>query len=403
VNELSSLGLILLFALGVGHLVKVARVPEVTGYLVAGMLVGPSLLGWVTHENLQALRVFSEVGLGLILFSIGGVFEIGRMRRIGRRVLLLALGESMTAAVLVAVGMLIVGQPWQVALLLGAIAVETGAASTLMVVRENNAEGQFTESLIGVIGLNNLLALLAFSVVAAGVELTALSTTGGVNLGSVARTIFPLVWQLAGSSALGFLVGILLAAWASQVVESGETLILLIGCILLTVGIATALDLSSLVASLAVGATLVNLSAQSRRLFVALSETDPPLYVIFFVLAGADLDLSLLPSLGVVGVAYVLCRAAGKLSGAWLAARRTGSPSHLRTYLGPSILAQAGLAVGLVLVIRERFPDLSPIITTVVLGAVAVFEVAGPLSARFALDRTGESRPQEPGPLPLDP
>jgi Kef-type K+ transport system membrane component KefB len=93
VNELASLGLILLFALGVGHLVKVAHVPEVTGYLVAGMLVGPSLLGWVSHENLQALRVFSEVGLGLILFSIGGVFEIGRMRRIGRRVLLLALGE----------------------------------------------------------------------------------------------------------------------------------------------------------------------------------------------------------------------------------------------------------------------------------------------------------------------
>jgi Kef-type K+ transport system membrane component KefB len=403
VNELSSLGLILLFALGVGHLVKVAHVPEVTGYLVAGMLVGPSLLGWVTHENLQALRVFSEVGLGLILFSIGGVFEIGRMRRIGRRVLLLALGESMSAAVLVTVGMLVIGQPWPVALLLGAIAVETGAASTLMVVRENNAEGEFTESLIGVIGLNNLLALLAFSVVAAGVELTALSATGGVSVGSVARTIFPLVWQLAGSSALGVLIGILLAAWASQVVESGETLILLIGCILLTVGIATALDLSSLVASLAVGATLVNLSAQSRRLFVALSETDPPLYVIFFVLAGADLDLSLLPSLGLVGIVYVLCRASGKMGGAWLAARGTESPGQLRSFLGLSILAQAGLAVGLVIVIRERFPDLSPIVSTVVLGAVAVFEVAGPLSARFALDRTGESRPQEGGTLQLDP
>jgi Kef-type K+ transport system membrane component KefB len=403
VNELASLGLILLFALGVGHLVKVAHVPEVTGYLVAGMLVGPSLLGWVSHENLQALRVFSEVGLGLILFSIGGVFEIGRMRRIGRRVLLLALGESMCAAFLVTVGMLVVGQPWSVALLLGAIAVETGAASTLMVVRENNAEGDFTESLIGVIGLNNLLALLAFSIVAATIELTVIASTGGLQLGSVVRALFPLVWQLAGSSALGVLIGILLAAWASQVVESGETLILVVGCILLTVGIATALDLSSLVASLAVGATLVNLSAKSRRLFVALSETDPPLYVIFFVLAGADLDLSLLPSLGVVGAVYVLCRAGGKMGGAWLAARGTESPTQLRKFLGPSILAQAGLAVGLVLVIRERFPDLSPIVSTVVLGAVAVFEVAGPLSARFALDRTGESRPQGQGALPLDP
>ena len=402
-NELASLGLILLFALGIGHLVKVAHVPEVTGYLVAGMLVGPSLLGWVSHENLQALRVFSEVGLGLILFSIGGVFEIGRMRRIGRRVLLLALGESTCAALLVTVGMLAIGQSWPVALLLGAIAVETGAASTLMVVRENNADGEFTESLIGVIGLNNLLALLAFSIVAAAVELSTIAATDGLQIGSVVRALFPLVWQLAGSSALGVLIGILLAAWASQVVESGETLILIAGCILLTVGIASALDLSSLVASLAVGATLVNLSAKSRRLFLALSDTDPPLYVIFFVLAGADLDLSLLPTLGVAGAVYVLCRAGGKLGGAWLSARRTASPAPLRNYLGLSILAQAGLAVGLVLVIRERFPDLAPIVTTVVLGAVAVFEVAGPLSARFALDRTGESRPQGHGALPLDP
>jgi Kef-type K+ transport system membrane component KefB len=145
-NELSSLGLILLFALLVGHVVKQLRIPEVTGYLVAGMLVGPSVLGWVTHENLEALHVFSEVGLGLILFSIGGVFELGRMRRIGRRVLLLALTESACAAALVALGVLAIGQSWEVALLLGAIAVETGAASTLMVVRENNAEGEFTEA-----------------------------------------------------------------------------------------------------------------------------------------------------------------------------------------------------------------------------------------------------------------
>ena len=272
-NELASLGLILLFALAVGHLVKVARIPEVTGYLVAGMLVGPSALGWVTHENLQALHVFSEVGLGLILFSIGGVFELERMRRIGRRVLLLAIGESTCAAALVAVGMLAIGQPWPVALLLGVIAVETGAASTLMVVRENNADGEFTEALTGVIGLNNVLALVGFSLVAAGIELTMLSSGSGLHAGSIARALFPLVWQLLGSAALGFLIGILLASWASHVVESGETLVLLVGCILLTVGVATALDLSSLVASLAVGATLANLSTQSRRLFVALSRT----------------------------------------------------------------------------------------------------------------------------------
>ena len=394
-NELASLGLILLFALLVGHLVKVAKIPEVTGYLVAGMLVGPSMLGWVTHENLQALHVFSEVGLGLILFSIGGVFELSKMRSIGRRLFALTLAESAGAAVLVTAGMLLVGQPWPVALLLGAIAVETGAASTLMVIRENNAEGPFTQSLTGVIGLNNIFALVAFSLVASGVELMSLSAAGAVDVVGVARTLFPLVWQLIGSCALGFLVGITLASWASQVVETGEVLILLVGCVLLTVGVSAMLDLSALVASLAVGATLVNLSSRSRRLFEALSHTDPPLYVIFFVLAGADLNLALLPSLGIIGVAYVLCRAGGKLGGAWLAGRATDSSASVRQLLGPAILAQAGLAVGLVLVTRQRFPDLAPVVTTVVLGAVVVFEIAGPLSARFALDRCGESRPHE--------
>lgn len=399
-SQLTSLGLILLFALLVGHLVKFARVPEVTGYLVAGMLAGPSLLGWVSHENLEALHVFSEVGLGLILFSIGSVFEFKLMRRIGRRVLALAIAESALAAALVAVGMLFIGQPWQVALILGAIAVETGAASTLMVIRENNASGPFTEAVTGVIGLNNILALVAFSLVAATLDLSALASGPGITGGGIARALFPLVWQLVGSAALGFLVGLLLASWAAKVVESGEVLILLVGCVLLTVGVASALDLSPLVASLAVGATMANLSAKSRHLFDALSRTDPPLYVIFFVLAGADLNLALLPSLGMLGAVYVLCRAGGKFGGSWLAARRVEASEPIRRLLGFSILAQAGLAVGLVLVTRERFPDIAPTVTTVVLGAVVVFEIVGPLSARFALDRSGESRPQDEGVAP---
>jgi Kef-type K+ transport system membrane component KefB len=402
-NELTALGLILLFALLVGHLAKFIRVPEVTGYLIAGMIVGPSVLGIVTHENLEALHIFSEVGLGLILFSIGAVFERGRVRAMGRRLVTLTLAESLVAGGLVVAAMLAFRQSWQVSLVLGAISVATGAASTLMVIRENNTAGPLTEALTAVIGLNNVFALVAFSLVAVTLDMSALAGRNAVTFGGVAQAIFPLAWQLMGSTALGFLVGLVLASWASQVVESGETLILLIGCVLLTVGAATVLDLSPLVASLAVGATMANLSGKSRRLFEALSRTDPPLYVIFFVLAGADLDLALLPSLGVLGGAYVISRAAGKLAGAWYAARRTGFPRTVQQLLGLSLLAQAGLAVGLVIITRQRFPDIAPTVTTVVLGGVIVFEIVGPLGARFALDRSGESRPQEsPGLLPID-
>jgi len=124
-DELTSLGLILLLALLAGHLVKVVRIPEVSGYILAGVALGPSVLGWVSAENLLAIEVLSEVALGLILFSIGSVFEFSRFRRIGRQVLNLTLAESVLASLLVTAGMLAMGQPWQVALLLGAVAIET--------------------------------------------------------------------------------------------------------------------------------------------------------------------------------------------------------------------------------------------------------------------------------------
>jgi Kef-type K+ transport system membrane component KefB len=399
VNELTSLGIILLLALLVGHLVQALRVPEVTGYLLAGILVGPSVLGWVSHENLLALQVFSEVGLGLILFSLGSTFDYARIRGTGRRLLILSLAESALAAALVTFVMLVFGQPLAVSLLLGAIAVETGAASTLMVMREANSEGPLTETLTAIIGLNNVFALVAFSLVVGGLEVAGMISSATVSWHGLYASVFPLIWQFAGSVALGFLVGILLATWASQVVESGEILILLIGCVLLTVGVANLMGASPLVASLSVGATMVNLSSKSRRLFDALARTDPPLYVIFFVLAGAELDLGLLRTLGLLGMAYVISRAAGKLLGARLASQRMGFAPSVQKLLGVSIFAQAGLAIGLVFITRERFPELAPTVATVVLGAVAVFELIGPISARMALLRSGEVRPHDADPL----
>ncbi|MEO5509043.1 MAG: cation:proton antiporter [Longimicrobiales bacterium] len=389
-NDLSSLGIILLAALLIGHLVQAIRIPEVTGYLFAGVLVGPSVLGFISHENLSALQVFSEVGLGLILFSIGATFNFSSIRKTGGSIAALSLSESLLTLVLVTIGMLITGQSLAVALLLGAIAIETGAASTLMVLREVDSRGPLTDAVTSVIALNNIMALVVFSLVAAGLQLHGASVSGSLDPTIVYNTVFPVVWQFAGSAALGYLVGLLLAAWASRGLESGELLILMIGCVLLTVGLASWMGASPLMASLFVGTTLTNLSSRSRHLFDALSRTDPPLYVIFFVLAGAELDLRLLPSLGVVGLMYIACRCVGKIGGTFFAARRRGLPAEVRKLLGVSILAQAGLAIGLVLLTKQRFPEMSTTIATVVLGAVAAFELIGPISARQALVKSGE-------------
>jgi Kef-type K+ transport system membrane component KefB len=391
-NELASLGVILLLALGAGHLVKFARIPEVSGYIVAGIVLGPSVLGWVSQQNLTALEILSEVALGLILFSVGTVFELSRFQRVGRQVLLLTLVESAFAAAIVSAGMLLLGQSWKTAFLLGAVAVATAPASTLMVVRESDSAGPLTDSLLAIIALNNIYCIVAFSLVGAAIDLASgLGGPGGL-LPTLYASLYPLVWQLVGSVALGFLVGTLLAAWASKVTETGETLILLGGAILLCVGVARLLGLSPLIASMAVGATMVNSTRHSHSLFDTLARTDPPFYAIFFVLAGADLDLGLVGSLGLAGVVYVVGRAGGKLLGARLGAKWLGMAPTVRRFLGLALMAQAGLAVGLVLTIQRRFADVAPAVTAIVLASVVVYEIVGPLSTRFALVRAGETR-----------
>ncbi len=390
-NEIVSLGMILLLALLAGHLVQILRLPEVTGYILAGIVLGPSVLGWVSAENLQALGVFSEVALGLILFSIGSVFEYRLLLRFGLRVLWLTLAESALASFLVAAGMLMLGQSWQVSFLLGAIAIATAPASTLMVLRECNARGPLSDTLLGIIAVNNICCIIAFSLVASAIDLTAGWSGFGELLPTLYQAIFPLFWQLLGSSALGFLVGLMLASWSKHVVETGEMLILLAGSILLCVGVARWIGLSPLVASLAVGATMVNLSRHSRKLFDTLGGTDPPFYAIFFVIVGADLDVSSVVDMGMLGVIYLTGRTAGKFLGARLGSKILNLDANVQRYLGYGLMAQAGLAIGLMLSVEQRYPEYYPVLHAVILSSVTLFEMFGPVSARFAIVKAGES------------
>jgi Kef-type K+ transport system membrane component KefB len=297
---------------------------------------------------------------------------------------------------LVTLSTLLARQPWHVALLLGVIAMETGAASTLMVMREYNASGPFTQTLTGVIAINNLLCLGIFLLLTASLQLSGMLGPSGSSWYEI---LYLVIWQLLGSAALGYLVGLLLAAWATKVVEHGETLILLIGCLLLCAGLASVLNLSTLVVSLALGATVANFSANTGRLAQVQSRTDPPFYAVFFVIAGAHLQVGLLKSLGTVGVAYILARLIGKLAGGFVGSRTAGLPMHFHRRLGPGILAHAGLAIGLVLSLARRFPDLGSELSTIVLGAILVYEIVGPMSVRHVLLQSGESRARTSGTL----
>lgn len=393
-NQILSVGLILLVALAAGHVTQRLRLPEVTGYLLVGVLIGPAAFDIITTENLEALQLLSEVALGLILFGIGTIFEAATFSRLGRHVATVTVTEGFAACALVVAVMLLLGTPPAVAILLGVVAMETAPATTLMIVREYDTRGPVTDMLLALLAMNNLLVLVTFGAVAAVLGLIVGSG------GSLYASAHGLAWSIGGSVALGLLAGLLLDAWTPRVESASETMTLAIGTVLLTVGAARALGLSPLIAALTVGAVIANLSGHSQALVEELQRADPPLYAAFFVLAGAELPVDLLPQIGLTGLAYVAMRSAGKVGGAWMAARRTEMSPVIQRHLGWCLLSSSSLAIGLTIQVREQFPELAEAVTAVVLSAVIVFEIVGPILARTALGRAGEITvsPLEPVP-----
>lgn len=389
-NEILSVGLILMAALIAGHLAQLVRVPEVTGYLLVGVIIGPSALDLISHDNIVTLGFLSEIALGLILFNIGAIFEASTFARVGPGVIRVTLWEASLAFVLVAAVLLSAGLTLPLALLLGVVAMETAPATTLMVLNEYDAKGPMTDRLLAMVALNNMYVLIAFGIVSAGLTLFA-AQDGGWFL-STYRALHGLAWTVVGSIALGALIGVATDLWAARAKESGEAMILAIGVVLIAVGASRWLGLSPLISTLALGATVANSSVHGDRLLRALGSADPPLYAAFFVLAGAELVPSAVLELGAAGAGYALARAFGKIGGARIGLRGQDVPVRVRQQLGYCLVSSSSLALGLTIQIRSAFPEYAMTVTGIVLAAIVIFEVIGPLLTRRALMVTGEAR-----------
>jgi Kef-type K+ transport system membrane component KefB len=397
VTSVILVGLILVLALVGGHFAKLLRVPEIVGYFAVGLTMGPSFSRILTRDAVATLEFFSEIALGLILFSIGSIFEFGNLKRVGRRTIILT--GYIVAGTIVAVvfALMMLNGQWQIALLLGTIAVEVSPIATVLVLREANSEGPLTDAVYNVVALNNVACLLAFGVATFVIRLFAGGSTESSVVSLLAEETLLFLWSNIGAVALGVFVGYLLALWGRRVEEHGELLILLLGMILVTVGGAHWLGVSSLVASMALGATLINLTPDAKHLFSVLGKTDPPLYAIFFVLAGAHLQLSSLFLIGLSGVGYTFARIVGKIGGAWYGAGRADYAPTVRRYLGVTLVAHAGVAIGLALQVRTSFPEYADTIAAVILGSVLINEVIGPVMTRFAVNQAGETRTEHAG------
>ena len=383
-NILLLIGIAMAAGLLVSRGARAVKLPNVTAFLVAGLIIGPCVAGIISREQAESMGVISEAALGFIAYSIGGEFKLSYLKKIGKAPLTITAFQGLMTAACVDAGLILFGVDVPLALLLGAIALATAPAATLMVVRQYKADGPVTQMLLPVVAMDDALGLMVFSISAA----VAQGMLGGtVTITSMLLT--PLI-EIVGSFALGAALGWLLALGARFFASRGNKLALSIALVFAGVGLCDMLNLSSLLVCMMIGAMMVNLSQQRDVLMEQCNRFTPPLFLLFFVLSGADLDLSVLPSVGLIGVAYLLLRSIGKWGGTWLGAVCVKADKHIRHYLGLTLLPQAGVAIGMAALVASRFPTLGVQVNTIVLAGVLVFELIGPIITKIALAKAGE-------------
>jgi NhaP-type Na+/H+ or K+/H+ antiporter len=387
-NTILSLGLIFLFALLAAKLIHLVRLPMVTAYLIMGILIGPQVGNLINPRILEASGLFSEFVLGVIAFVIGENFSLGQFRRLGKSVLWISVGEVLVSWGLVSLSLrLLLGQPLYLCLLFGAIAPATAPAATIMVIREYKSKGILTDTLLGVVAVDDAWGLILFAIsLAMAKELYYVT-----HLHPLKVVGFALL-KVLGSFIIGGVLGWIFTISSRFARHREETLIYTLGFILLGVGLSKLADASVLLTNMFFGATVVNLHPRGRRFFDLIKDVDFPLYLLFFVLAGASLELGALKQLSLVGLAYFFTRPLGEWLGAWLGASVAKSVKVVKRYLGFGLIPQAGVALGMAVYVKAAFPEAGAVILSVIIGTTVLYEIVGPIFTKFALQRAGEIR-----------
>ena len=384
------LALAIAFAMGLffSRLIRYIHLPNVTAYLLAGLVVGPYVLNALTPEMNTQLSIISDVALGFIAYSIGSEFKMSYLKEIGIKPIIITIFEGCTASLLVFLVLFLIGQPLPLCLALGAIAAATAPAATLMVIRQYKANGPVSKMLLPVVAMDDALGLILYAVMIA----LARTIERGEVLTVMTLVVKPLV-EIVGSLALGVVIGLVLVYVLRFFHSRGNKLSLTIMVVFAAVGLSNMWGLSSLLVCMMVGATMVNLCRQSDAMLEQCDRFTPPLFLLFFVLSGANLDLAVLPTVGVVGIAYVLTRAVGKALGATIGAKLEKCDANIVKYLGFTLIPQAGVAIGMARMCQTSLPEYGTVINAVVLAGTLIYELTGPVITKIALTKAGEIKP----------
>jgi len=378
-----------------GKIAKYAKLPNVTGYLVGGLLIGPSLLGLVSEEAIHNLELISTVALGFIAFSIGNEMKIIYFKRVGTRPIVIAILEALLAVLVTLTALLIYftirGQmtieSLRFSLVLAAIAAATAPAATMMVVRQYKARGELTETLMSVVAIDDSVAIILFGLfVAIANALNPLASDVSLFM----QFLNPFI-EIIVSLLIGFIGGIILSLGTKWFTGRGNRISLTIAIILFVLFLSNYFHGSTLLAALMLGATFANTSPNYEEVNGLIYFVTPPIFIMFFVLSGAELKLSVLTAVGLIGIIYVLFRVAGKIFGAYLGAKITKAPDVVSKYLGYALIPQAGVAIGLSLIATQVLDaQMGAQIRAIILSATLIYELLGPVITKIALKKAGE-------------
>lgn len=383
------LSIILIAGLAGGRLARMARIPSITGNIMAGILIGPACLNFFSGVDIATtLEPLSSFAMGLITVAVGSQLSYQSIHNALRRIIGIALCESIGAMVLVTLAVHLVVDDWPTAFVIGCISVATAPATTLALVRETRAKGPFVKTLLGIVALDNMLCIILFafsSAIMADVHAT------GAGPAGIGWALFHTAYQFGGAILLGVGLGMITERLVhKQHVHDFSTVFI---AILLSVGLSGFFDLSYLMTSLIFGIYLGNASPEAARQTRALEPIELLLFICFFTLAGVALHLDTIAEAGLLCAIYVVARFVGKYVGACIGGVMTRSSRRIWTNAGFGLVPQAGVAIGLVFVLNND-PDIPEdvvaLISTLVLGAVTVNEIIGPFFTPYGLVRAGE-------------
>lgn len=385
---LISLSAILVSGFLLTRLTNVLKLPRVSGYIIAGVVIGPCVLHIIPEPVASHMSFVSDIALAFIAFGVGKFFKKEVLMKTGKEIIFITVSEALAAGVLITLSMhFLFRLSWDFSLVLGAIATATAPASTMMTINQYKAKGEFVNTLLQIVALDDVVCLLAFSVVSAVINGNA---TGDLSVNDI---LVPIIYNFL-AIGLGVFCGYFLSRLLVPARSKDNRLILVIAMLLGLSAICASVNISPLLSCMVFGAVYINLT-RDKKLFRQINNFTPPIMSIFFIVSGMNLDIAALSTVGAIGVSYFIIRIVGKYLGTYVSCLAVGTSREIRNYMGFALIPQAGVAIGLAFLGQRMLPpETGNFMLTIILSSSVLYEMVGPVSAKAALFLSG-SIPRE--------